>query len=98
MEPQLKAALRDSLIDLYYKGYHEGKGDIPNMDDVEITRVENEVLAALQPEIERLELAARIDELERASYMINQNLGTKHAYRCRLDELTQLTRKDSKDE
>jgi hypothetical protein len=37
-------SIRDILVDLYYKGYHEGKGDQPNMDDVETTRAEQLIL------------------------------------------------------
>lgn len=35
--------LRSILVHLYYKGYHEGKGDAPNMDDVEITAAQEAV-------------------------------------------------------
>jgi hypothetical protein len=44
---------------------------------------------AIHTEIAARETAARVDELEQIGYMINQNLGTKHAYEERLAQLRQ---------
>lgn len=55
------------LTDLYYKGYHEGKGDIPNMDDVEITKVQA-AINALNAEM--------IGEDEELSFPINKDTYT----------------------
>ncbi len=35
--------LRKICVDLYYKGFHEGKGDIPNSDDIEITNAQQAI-------------------------------------------------------
>lgn len=59
--------LRSVLVDLYYKGYHEGKGDIPNMDDVEITQAQ----AALTHWRDRAVVEGRFVELDLLEQAIN---------------------------
>lgn len=67
MTSELKAALRRKLIELYNESRHMGRLRTGSPVDYMVEGT----LAALQPEIERLESSARADELKKIERLLD---------------------------
>lgn len=93
-----KAALQEQ-VDLFAQAiWHSAiNRDIENERDMTRYRKDiflDQILAALQPEIERLVVEARIDELVRLSHSVQLNSTVGLHLEKRLETLTQLNKKE----